>query len=156
MGCSLQYTADFVQHRTTRYVPSMCHCVNSILCITGMDCYNCIEEDEHPGLSADWIHAVDRVGLIHINNITFELFLSMEHDIRRCVKASHELGDIRSLLKGNERCIVLLVHIDSYTNWWWCHHHPGDGSRSLDNSAGVGGRVQDCPKENHTIVQSEL
>ena len=42
-------------------------------------------EDEDPGPSADWINAVDRGGLIHINNMTFELFLSMEHNIRGCV-----------------------------------------------------------------------
>ena len=62
-------------------------------------------EDEDPGPSADWINAVDRGGLIHINNMTFELFLSMEHNIRGCVKAGQELGDIRYRLKDNEEVL---------------------------------------------------
>ena len=48
------------------------------------------------------INAVDHGGLIHINNMTFELFLSMEHNIHGCVKAGQELGDIRYRLKDNE------------------------------------------------------
>ena len=50
-------------------------------------------DDDDPGSSADWIRAVDRGSLIHINNMTFELFLSMEQSIRRCVKAGQELED---------------------------------------------------------------
>ena len=57
------------------------------------------------GSSADWIRAVDRGRLIHINNMTFELFLSMEQSIRRCVKAGQELGDARSQLKEDENIL---------------------------------------------------
>ena len=62
-------------------------------------------EDEDPDPSADWINAVDHGGLIHINNMTFELFLSMEHNIRGCVKAGREIGDIRYRLKDNEEIL---------------------------------------------------
>eukprot|EP00731_Ephydatia_muelleri_P024925 Em0017g8a len=62
-------------------------------------------DDDDPGSSADWIRAVDRGSLIHINNMTFELFLSMEQSIRRCVKAGQELGDARSQLKEDENVL---------------------------------------------------
>ena len=62
-------------------------------------------DDDDPGASADWIRAVDRGSLIHINNMTFELFLSMEQSIRRCVKAGQELGDARSQLKEDENVL---------------------------------------------------
>ena len=47
-------------------------------------------DDDDPGSSANWIRAVDRGSLIHIKNMTFELFLSMEQSIQRCVKAGQE------------------------------------------------------------------
>ena len=62
-------------------------------------------DDDDPGSSADWIRAVDCGCLIHINNMTFELFLSMEQSIRRCVKAGQELGDARSQLKEDENVL---------------------------------------------------
>ena len=37
--------------------------------------------------------------------MTFELFLSMEQSIRRCVKAGQELGDARSQLKEDENVL---------------------------------------------------
>ena len=39
-------------------------------------------EEEDAGPSGEWISAIDRGGLCHINNVTFDLFLSMELAIR--------------------------------------------------------------------------
>ena len=110
--------------------------------------------------SADWINAVDCGGLIHINNMTFELFLSMERNIRGCVKAGQELGDIRYRLKDNEEVMfywsiltaertddVATTILEMIVDLWitvrgvfigWC----------------MGGRTQDNSKENHTEVKS--
>ena len=97
---AIQYTAGYVPHALKKKIAKARHSNKKDFLQCLDDLLMC--EGKHPGPSADWIHAVDRGGLIHINNITFELFLSMEHNIRHCVKAGHELGDIRSLLKGKE------------------------------------------------------
>jgi len=41
------------------------------------------EEEDNIFHSADWVNAVDRGGLKHVNNATYHVFLAMELEIRR-------------------------------------------------------------------------
>ena len=69
-----------------------------LLCLD--DLISCDGED--PGPSTEWICAVDRGGLMHINNLTFELFLTMEYCIRNHVLAGSEYRDVQAQLKQND------------------------------------------------------
>ena len=64
------------------------------------DLISCDGED--PGPSTEWICAIDRGGLTHINNLTFELFLTMEYCIRNHVLAGSEYRDVQAQLKQND------------------------------------------------------
>ena len=96
----LEYTAGYVPWALKKKVAKSSHLNKNDLLEYLDDLLMC--EDEDPGPSADWINAVDHGGLIHINNMTFELFLSME---RGCVKAGQEICDIRYRLKDNEEVL---------------------------------------------------
>ena len=52
--------------------------------------------------STEWIIAIDRGGLTHINNLTFELFLAMEYCIRHHVLAGSELRDVQAQIKQTD------------------------------------------------------
>ena len=44
-------------------------------------------DDEAADDSQDWMNAVERGGLMHVNNDTYELFLSMEKELRNYIKS---------------------------------------------------------------------
>ncbi|KAL5460612.1 hypothetical protein EMCRGX_G034069 [Ephydatia muelleri] len=100
---AIPYTAGYVPQALKKKVAKSHHSNKKDLLLCLDDLSMC--DDDDPGSSADWIRAVDRGSLIHINNMTFELFLSMEQSIRRCVKAGQELGDARSQLKEDENVL---------------------------------------------------
>ena len=54
------------------------------------------------GPSTEWICAIDHEGRTHINNLTFELFLTMEYCIRNHVLAGSEYRDVQAQLKQND------------------------------------------------------
>lgn len=101
---AIRYTAGYVPRALKKKVAKSHHSNKKDLLLCLNDLSMC-DDDDDPGSSADWIRAVDRGSLIHINNMTFELFLSMEQSIRRCVKAGQELGDARSQLKEDENIL---------------------------------------------------
>ena len=69
-----------------------------LLCLN--DLIACDGED--PGPSTEWIYAIDCGGLTHINNLTFELFLTMEYSIRNHILAGSELGDVKVQMTTND------------------------------------------------------
>ena len=80
---AIRYTAGYVPRPLKKTVAKSHHLNEKdfLLCLDDLS----MCDDDDPGSSADWIRAVDRGSLIHINNMTFELFLSLEKSIRRCV-----------------------------------------------------------------------
>ena len=54
------------------------------------------------GPSTEWICAIDHEGRTHINNLTFELFLTMEYCIQNHVLAGSEYRDVQAQLKQND------------------------------------------------------
>ena len=59
-------------------------------------------DGEDPGPSTEWIYAIYRGGLTPKNNLTFELFLTMEYSIRNHILAGSELGDVKVQMKTND------------------------------------------------------
>ena len=66
-----------------------------LLCLD--DLISCYGEDLDP--STEWICAIDRGGLTHVNNLTF---VTMEYCIRNHVLAGSELRDVQAQLKQND------------------------------------------------------
>ena len=65
--------------------------------------------------SSDWINMVNRGGLMCINNITFELFLAMEYELRSHIGAENICKEAASHIKTSEDVLFLWDIIS--TNW---------------------------------------
>ena len=61
-----------------------------------------MKRNEDAGPSGEWISAIDRGGLCHINNDTFDLFLSMELTIRAYIISEYEIDGLKAKLMDND------------------------------------------------------
>ncbi|KAL5518083.1 hypothetical protein EMCRGX_G003761 [Ephydatia muelleri] len=62
-----------------------------------------IETDgENPASTAEWLNAINRGGLFCINDVTFDLFVALEYEVRSHIHAGQELGVVRSELQQSE------------------------------------------------------
>ena len=97
---AIRYTAGYVPRALKKKLVKSCHKNKKDLLLCLDDLISCDGED--PGPSTEWICAIDRGGLTHINNVTFELFLTMEYCIRNLVLAGSEYRDVQAQLKQND------------------------------------------------------
>lgn len=63
------------------------------------------DNDEDPCLdySKDWLHKINRGGLIHVNNDTYELFIAMEQKLRMYITSMEANKKRHVLLKKSKR-----------------------------------------------------
>ena len=94
------YTAGYVPRALKKKLIKSGHKNKKDLLLCLHDLIACDGED--PGLSTEWIYAIYRGGLTHKNNLTFELFLTMEYSIRNHILAGSELGDVKFQMKTND------------------------------------------------------
>ena len=74
---AIRYTAGYVPRASKKKLIKSGHKNKKDLLLCLNDFIACDGED--PGPSTEWIYAIDCGGLTHINNLTFELFLTMEY-----------------------------------------------------------------------------
>ena len=87
----LQYAPGYVPRAIRKKVTKSGHPLREDLLV----CLSQLKETDDVGAddSQDWINAIDRGGLIHINNDTYELLLAMEKELRNHLKsAEHQPG----------------------------------------------------------------
>jgi hypothetical protein len=58
---------------------------DDLLCLSSLVKLN--DEGDECGTAEEWTNMVDRGGLVHVNEITYGLFISLENDIRDCLKS---------------------------------------------------------------------
>ena len=78
-GNALRYVAGYVCHKLRKKITASKLPLRGKLLLYLMDL--CDEDDDTSG-SADWVHAVDRGGLVHVSESTYLLFQRMELIIR--------------------------------------------------------------------------
>ena len=82
-----------------------------------LQCLSDLSSDgsEPDNSSSDWINLVNCGGLMCINNITFELFLAMEYELRSHIGAENICKEAASHIKTSEDVLFLWDIIS--TNW---------------------------------------
>ena len=67
------------------------------------------DQSEEQNESTDWLKAINRGGLLCVNNMTLEFFLSMERELRFHLSSNPEFGgsDIKIHLKQSEDVLFL-------------------------------------------------
>ena len=82
----LRYAAGYVPRAIRKKVTKSGHPLRKdlLVCISQLEETDDVVTDD----SQDWINAIDRGGLIHINNDTYELFLAMEKELRNHLKSA--------------------------------------------------------------------
>ena len=72
---ALRYVAGYVCHKLRKRIVASIHEMRDKLLLCLMDL---CDEDDQVSSSADWVHMVDRGGLVHISESTYMLFEQME------------------------------------------------------------------------------
>ena len=95
---AIRYTAGYIP-RALKKKLSRSSDKNKKFLLVLDDLLECEEEDAGP--SGEWISAIDRGGLCQINNLTFDLFLSMELTIRAYIISGYEFDGFKAKLMDN-------------------------------------------------------
>ena len=85
---ALRYVAGYVCHHVCNTIRRKKHpmqddlllCLSSLVKLSG-------DGDDDCGTAEEWTNLVDRGGLVHVNEITYALFISLENEIRDCLKS---------------------------------------------------------------------
>ena len=64
------------------------------------------DETEEPSESAEWLTALNRGGLLCVNNMTFELFYAMELEFRKHVGGEGINFDAAEMMERNEDVLL--------------------------------------------------
>eukprot|EP00731_Ephydatia_muelleri_P025383 Em0017g466a len=100
-----------------------CKQVDLMLCLDGL----LEDESEEQNESTDWLKAINRGGLLYVNSMTFELFLTMERELRFHLSSNPEFGgsDIKIHLKQSEDVLFLWAIIGAGWEEEYCTYHLG-------------------------------
>ena len=78
---ALRYAAGYVPRALKKALSKSAHPLKKDLQLCLLDLLD--DGDEENSESKDWIELIDRGGLTHINDITFQLFQAMEQELRK-------------------------------------------------------------------------
>jgi len=78
---ALRYAAGYIPRHLKKRLTKSAHPLKNELTLCLLDPLQ--DEEDNIFHSADWVNAVDRGGLKHVNNATYHVFLAMELEIRR-------------------------------------------------------------------------
>ena len=119
---AIRYTAGYVPRALKKKLIKSGHKNKKDLLLCLNDLIACDGED--PGPSTEWIYAIDRGGLTHINNLTFELFLTMEYSIQNHILAGSELGDVKVQMKTKDDVLFCWSVLTASWSDGSNHHYP--------------------------------
>ena len=90
---ALRYVAGYVCHKLRKKITASKHPMRDKLLLCLMDL---CDEDDDVSSSADWVHAVDRGGLVHVSESTYSLFERME----LIIHSVYNIGTVRAMTEG--------------------------------------------------------
>ncbi len=111
---ALRYVAGYVCSKVQKKIAASQHPHKDqmLLCLITL----CDEDQEEQQTAVDWINAVDRGGLCHVSETTFQLFLEMES----IVKAIYKIDAVDDVEKGGKNEWVQKVLYDDDVQFQWC------------------------------------
>ena len=112
-GNALRYVAGYVCHKVRKKITESKHPMKDKLLLCLMDL---CDEDEEVSNSADWVHAVDRGGLTHVSENTYQLFERMEM-IVRTVFNEEKAPTMSEGVKGELHSMIVS---DDDIAFYWC------------------------------------
>ena len=86
----IRYAAGYVPRALKHKLLKSTHPLKDDLQLCLYDLLN--DGDEDVNESGDWVNLLDRGGLAHINNDTFEVFRAMEYELRKHLSTDHVLN----------------------------------------------------------------
>ena len=81
-----------------------------LLCLTDLT-----DEDDELSCSADWMHAVDRGGFVHVSEATYLLFERMELHIR----SLYNTDNVRRMSEGLRQELYTIITTDEEVAFQW-------------------------------------
>ena len=109
---ALRYVAGYVCHKLRRKITASKHPMRGKLLLCLMDL---CDEDDEVSSSADWVHAVDRGGLVRVSENTQLLFERMELIIR----SVYNIDAVRTMTDGIKKELRETVITDEDIAFHW-------------------------------------
>lgn len=100
---AVRYAAGYIPRALQKKLPKSTHPLKEDLQLCLLDLLD--DGDEDDDASTDWLDLVNRGGLTKVNNMTYELFLAMELELRRHLATAQPtvLGDqVKQAIAKNE------------------------------------------------------
>ncbi len=71
--------------------------------------WDLLDDEKEGGTANDWVDAIDRGGLTRVNEMTFQVFLAMELELRKhlTVKRCFDLEQICKFVVGNDDVLFI-------------------------------------------------
>ncbi len=110
---ALRYVAGYVCHKLRKKITASTHPMRRRLLLCLMDL---CDEDEEVSSSADWVHAVDRGGLVRVSESTFMLFERME----LIVRSMFNTDMVRTMTEGIKKELHETIITDEDIAFHWC------------------------------------
>ena len=114
---AIRYAAGYVPRALNKRISRS----NNANKVDLMLCLDDLLEDESEE-STDWLKAINRGGLLCVKNMTFELYLTMERELRFHLSSNPEFGgsDIKIHLKQSEDVLFLWAIIGAVWEEKYC------------------------------------
>ena len=109
----LRYVAGYVCHKLRKKVTASTHEMRGKLLLCLMDL---CDEDEEVSSSADWVHAVDRGGLVRVSESTYMLFERME----LLVRSVFNTDMVHRMTEGVRKDLRDTIIADGDVAFHWC------------------------------------
>ena len=77
---ALRYAAGYIPRALKKKLQTSTHPLKTDIQLCIQDLLDDSDEDQND--SQDWLQLIDRGGLTHVNNTTFEMFIAMEYELR--------------------------------------------------------------------------
>ena len=99
---ALRYAAGYVPRALRQKLHKSAHPLKDELTLCLLDLLD--DGDEEHDSSCDWIQLIDRGGLTHVNNVTYDAFLSMELELRKHLRREQppNFREVAEIIKNND------------------------------------------------------
>ncbi len=105
----LRYAAGYIPRALRKKLPKSTHPLKNDMLLCIFDLLDEGSESEHE--SQKWVELINRGGLTRVNNLTYELFVAMELELRK---------HVRNFEAPNVKMIIAAILENEDVNFLWC------------------------------------
>ena len=110
---ALRYVAGYVCFKIRKNISTSSHPMKDKILFCLMDL---CDEDDAPAYPSDWINAIDRGGLVRVNENTCLLF----HSIERVFRCVYNRETMEAMTAGVKQRLSEAVLADDDVRFFWC------------------------------------